>query len=273
MEDIIDISLLVPTRGRPKLLRRLFESVADTTSQLSRIEVVLYIDDDDPPTHEVTHPSLQLIKLIKPPGEKMGRMNQLCYEASRGRFVMLMNDDVVFRTKAWDTRVLDAFTRFPDGAALIYGNDQHQQESMATLPIVSRALCEVLGGICPRDYLNVYIDVHVFDVFKKLAKLGYRRTVYLEDVIFEHLHHEAGKSLMDTTYVKKSEGFDDFLFINLEDERWNQAKLLKQYIDTTQKKQQVDGAYGIGENSYDKKRGGLKSFLKKLISSSFDQDS
>jgi glycosyltransferase involved in cell wall biosynthesis len=269
MEDTIDISLLVPTRGRPRLLQRLFDSLADTTSRLARIEIVLYIDDDDLPTHEVTHASLQLIKLIKPAGEKMGRMNQLCYEASRGRFVMLMNDDVVFRTKAWDGRVLDAFSRFPDEAALVYGNDLHQQESMATLPIVSRAVCDIMGGICPKDYLNVYIDVHLFDVFKKLAKLGYSRTAYLEDVVFEHLHHEVGKSSLDSTYVKKNEQFDDLLFINLEDERWNQAKMLKRYIDTTPKKGQVASARNIGDSGYDSKRGGVKAFLKRMISSAF----
>ena len=269
MEDIIDISLLVPTRGRPKLLRRLFESVAESTSRLEKIEIVLYMDDDDLSTHEVTHPSLQLIKLIKPRGEKMGRMNRMCYEASRGRFVMLMNDDVVFRTKAWDARVLDAFARFPDEVALVYGNDLHQQEAMATLPIVSRAVCDAMGGICPRDYLNVYIDVHLFDVFKKLAKLGYPRTAYLEDVIFEHLHHEVGKSSLDATYVKKNEQFDDLLFINLEDERWNQAKMLKRYIET----RQPDGARGIGVSSRDNQPGGVKAFLKRMIASAFHQDS
>ena len=269
MEDIIDISLLLPTRGRPKLLRRLFESLVDTTSRLAKIEIILYIDADDIPTQEVAHPSLQLIKLIKPPGEKMGRMNQLCYEASRGRFVMLMNDDVVFRSKAWDARVLDAFARFPDEAALVYGNDLHQQEAMATLPIVSRAVCDAVGGICPRDYLNVYIDVHLFDVFKKLAKLGYPRTAYLEDVIFEHLHHEVGKSSLDATYVKKNEQFDDLLFINLEDERWNQAKMLKRYIDA----RQPDGARGVGASSRDNQPGGVKAFLKRMIASAFHQDS
>ena len=270
MENIIDISLLVPTRGRPKLLRRLFDSLADTTSRLEKIEIILYIDDDDLPTHEVTHASLQLIKLIKSPGEKMGRMNQMCYEASRGRYLMLMNDDVVFRTKAWDERTLNAFTRFPDDIALVYGNDLHQQESVATLPILSRAVCGVLGGICPRDYLNVYIDVHLLDVFKKLAKLGHHRIAYLADVIFEHMHHEVGKSSMDATYVKKNERFDDLLFINLEDERWNQAKMLKRYIDTTQRKGQADSTYVIGGSQNDKKRGGVKSFFRRMISSAFN---
>jgi len=78
---------------------------------------------------------------------------------------------------------------------------------------------------------------------------------------------------MDATYVKRNEQFDDLLFINLEDERWNQAKMLKRYIDTRQAEGQVDSAYGIGESQYDNKRGGVKGFLKRMISSAFNQDS
>jgi hypothetical protein len=58
MEEVIDISLLVPTRGRPQLLQRLFDSLAETTSRLERIEIVLYIDDDDLPTHGPNEPAV-----------------------------------------------------------------------------------------------------------------------------------------------------------------------------------------------------------------------
>jgi glycosyltransferase involved in cell wall biosynthesis len=262
VENSIDISLLLPTRGRPQLLQRLLESLVETTSRIERLEVVLFIDADDQSTGAVSHPLLELTKLIEPPGKKMGQMNQACYENSRGRFVMLMNDDVIFRTKSWDTRVLDAFARFPDEVALVYGNDLHQRKSMATLPIVSRAVCEALGGICPRDYLNVYIDVHLYDIFKKLARLGYQRVVYLEDVIFEHMHPEAGKSPMDATYVKKNERFDDFLFINLEDERRDQAKRLKHYIERTQRNRLPHG-----------ERGRVKSLFKRMLACAFNQNS
>lgn len=271
MDNRINISLLLPTRGRPALLQRLFDSIVATTENLPALEVILYIDEDDLPSQQIEHPSLSLVKLIKRPGETMGRMNQTCFEASRGRFVMLMNDDVIFRTKAWDVRTLDAFARFPDDIALVYGNDLHQRESVATLPILSRAVCDVLGGICPRDYLNVYIDVHLLDVFKKLAKLGHQRIAYLAEVIFEHMHHEVGKSSMDATYVKKNEQFDDLLYINIEDERRNQAKMLQRYIDATQRKGTQGGAHVIGESQNDKQRGGVKSFLRRMISSAFNQ--
>ena len=231
MESLIDISLLLPTRGRPQLLQRLFESLNSTTAALDRLEVVLYIDEDDAPTQGVTHPSLCLVTLIKPPKEKMGRMNQLCYEASRGRYVMLMNDDVIFRTQGWDRRILESFAKFPDDIALVYGNDLYQGKALPTIPVLSRQFCELMGGVCPRSYQNTYIDLHLFDLFKKLGKLGYSRLAYHDDLVFEHLHHETGKSSLDATYVKKNEREDDRLFIGLEDERWNQAKMLKRHIE------------------------------------------
>lgn len=231
----MSFSLLLPTRGRPASLKGLFESLVNTTSDLSGLEVVLYIDEDDVETRQVGHPSLSLVRLIKPPGAKMGSMNRDCYDASRGSYVMLMNDDVVFRTKGWDNGVLQAFSQFPDDVALVYGNDLHQGKRVPTFPIVSRTVCELIGGICPRDYLNVYIDVHLHDIFKKLARLGHDRLVYLDDVIFEHMHHEVGKSVMDSIYVKKNERADDFVFISLDDERRSQAQRLARYIEAKKK--------------------------------------
>lgn len=254
----VNISLLLPTRGRAALVKRLFDSLVDTTANLPKLELVLYIDDDDIQTQNVSHPALSINKLIRRRSEKMGRMNQLCYEASHGRYVMLMNDDVVFRTKDWDVRVLDAFAQFPDGVALVYGNDLHQRKSVPTFPIVSRTVCDLIGGICPRDYLNVYIDVHLRDIFRQLARLGHSRTVYLEDVIFEHMHHEMGKSVMDGTYVKKNERADDFLFISLDGERSFQAEALARYI----KLKGLPGSQPLGEGHV---YGGFIQVFKRIL--------
>jgi hypothetical protein len=235
-----NISLLLPTRGRPALVGRLLDSLVQTSTDLDQLEIVLYIDDDDAATQAVSHPSLALTKLIKPRGDRMGGMNRACYDASHGRYVMLMNDDVVFRTRGWDTRVLQTFAQFPDDVALVYGNDLHQGRGVATFPIVSRTVCDIIGGICPREYLNVYIDVHLHDIFKKLARLGHDRIVYLEEVVFEHMHHEVGKSVKDETYVKKSERSDDFIFISSDGERQTDAKRLARYIE--QKRKNAGGA-------------------------------
>jgi hypothetical protein len=132
----------------------------ETTVDLKSLEVILYIDEDDTISRMISHPELALVKLIRPPGETMGNITRACYEASRGRYVMLMNDDAVFRTKDWDAQIVQAFTQFPDEIALVYGNDLDRGEVVPTFPIVSRTACELMGEICPRGYRNLYIDCH-----------------------------------------------------------------------------------------------------------------
>ena len=227
----MNISLLLPTRGRPALVQRLFHSLVETTKQLDDLEVVLYIDADDRETQETFSPSLRISKVIGAPGQTMGKMNARCYEASSGRYVMLVNDDVIFRTRSWDLRVLESFDSFGDGIALVYGNDLDQGGAVPTFPIVSRVVCDVLGEICPSGYRNLHIESHLFDIFNQLGNLGHHRIRYLDDVLFEHMHYTLGKAAYDSTYRKKSQRADDLLFLALDDERTYKAKLLLRYIE------------------------------------------
>jgi hypothetical protein len=86
------------------------------------------------------------------------------------------------------------------------------------------------------------------------------------------MHHEAGKSSMDATYVKKNERGDDLLFINLEDERWNQARMLKRYIETTQREGTPGGARSVRRNRFGQEGGGVKSFFRRMFSSALNRD-
>jgi GT2 family glycosyltransferase len=103
---------------------------------------------------------------------------------------------------------------------------------MPTFPILSRKVCELIGGVCPDEYLNLYIDAHLLDIFNQLRRLGHDRMVYLKNVIVEHMHYSIGKSEHDETYVKKSPSTDDRLFVALAEERRNMARRLAQHIET-----------------------------------------
>jgi hypothetical protein len=225
------ISLLLPTRERPALVHRLFDSLIRTTADLGTLQVVLYVDEDDRASQEICRPELSLVKIVGHPQQTMGKMNQTCYDASQGRYVMLVNDDVVFRSRHWDTRVLEAANRYPDGIMLIYGNDLDQGEAVPTFPIVPRTACQILGGISPLGYRNLHIESHLLDIFKRLARIGHNRICYLDDVIFEHMHYVMGKAAADSVYIKKNQRADDLLFIALDEERAFKAQLLAQRIE------------------------------------------
>jgi GT2 family glycosyltransferase len=226
----IDFSLLLPTRGRPQQVARLLDSLARTARAPQRVEVVLYLDDDDIPSHDIDHPVLRVVKRVGLPAQAMGVMLGTCYAASSGRYVMLLNDDAVCRTSGWDEAVRSAFARFPDGIALVYGNDLDQGQHVPTFPILSRRVCEILGEVCPRDYLNLHVESHLLDIFRRLAKLGHDRIVYLDSVVFEHLHHSIGKSMADATSVKRDQGRDTQLYFELADVRQDMAHRLARHI-------------------------------------------
>jgi len=87
----VKISILLPTKGRPSLVYRLFDSLIQTTSDPKNIEIVLYMDEDDIASHEISNPRLKIIKLIKPSGNSMGKITRECYGA-RQRAIYYVNE-------------------------------------------------------------------------------------------------------------------------------------------------------------------------------------
>ena len=226
------ISLLLPTRGRPELVRRLFDSLALHTENLTDLEVILYLDDDDESGVNISESRFAVIKII---GERstMGAYNTACLRRASGEVIMLVNDDVIVRTSAWDIRVMDVSRRFSDGIFLAYPNDLHIGRRMCTFPICTKTACQVLITPYPDDYRSYFIDWHLFDVFKRVRAAGYSRICYLDDVVFEHCHYMAGKAELDATYSVKNYYEDDWTFLNLRPLRQRQAERLVAAIDGT----------------------------------------
>ncbi|MFO0875930.1 MAG: glycosyltransferase family 2 protein [Gemmataceae bacterium] len=182
------LSLIVPTRGRPGPLQRFLDSIASTTALPDQLEIVLVRDEDDPLGEVKFPPGLRIVHSVGPAGRRMGELNQAGYRASSGRFVMLLNDDVLARTLGWDRCIYQHLASMPDEVVLIHVNDTLLRRHLCTFPLLSRFVCEQAGGICPEIYERYRIDDHIEDVFNLLAALGERRILHLPEVIFEHLN-------------------------------------------------------------------------------------
>lgn len=226
-----NFSLLLPTRNRLALIKQLFDSLIETTLNPRLLEIVLYIDEDDIESHKILYPSLPLVKLIKP-RDTMGNMIRKCYEASRGRYIILINDDVIFRTENWDAKILKAYSRFSDEITLIYVNDLYYGRKMCTFPILSRTTCHLMNKICPGEYRSHCIDAHIFDIFRQLSHLGYNRTTYRPKIIFEHMNYKAGASVYDAGSIHKNDMDDQSLYFSFAEERKHIAMKMAQYIES-----------------------------------------
>ena len=179
-------SFIVPTCDRVDSLRRFCDSVLSHTRRLDELEIVLVIDSDDEETRRFECADLNIRRIAGPPNRSMSALNMAGYSASSGRYLALLNDDIIVRTPFWDDRLLDVFQSHADGMVLPHVNDTIFGETLCTFPFLTRTFCELAGGICPYGYVRYRIDDHIHDVFTLLARLGHHRRIFLPDVIFEH---------------------------------------------------------------------------------------
>ena len=227
------ISLLLPTRQRPDRLDNLFKSLLNTVSISNRVEIVLYIDDDDFVSRDIKFDGLLVKKIIGRRGT-MGYYNSTCLRASVGDIIILLNDDVVFRSFGWDKIVDEIHNSFDDKIYLGFPNDLSGSKRVCTFPIISRTTCELLEQPYPKIYNRYFIDSHLTDIFKRLEYLGLNRSIYRDDLVFEHMHPKFNKSVNDAVYkIGQTQRFDDDnSYIYLGSIRQLAAAKLKEFIIT-----------------------------------------
>lgn len=192
----------------------------------------MVVDEDDPASQAITFDGLSLVRVAAPPGLTMGALIMAGYHASRGKYIMLMNDDVRIRTPAWDDKTLAIFRSFPDEIVLVHVNDTIFKDNLCIFPFVSRKFYEFTNGVCREEYRRYRIDDHIYHVFNLLALLGHKRIVYLPDVVFEHLNAELNAHGV-AEYIPNPQihAQDTALFDALAPSRKEQAIRLAAWID------------------------------------------
>ena len=179
-------SLIIPTRGRVDGLRRLLDSLRENARDPSSLEVIAVLDEDDRESQSFNYAGLRLERVVVPPGQSMGNLNLAGFRAASGRYLMLLNDDVVVHTSHWDVHLRQILEQYPDGIVLVHVNDLIFRDSLCTFPLLTREFCELANGICRPEYRRYRIDDHIHHIFDLIYLLGYTRRVFLPDVVFEH---------------------------------------------------------------------------------------
>jgi len=199
------ISLLLPTRERLAKAQAFLQSVVDTADDLSQVEVIATLDDNDTPSHQLSspHPALTLHKVIGPQ-TTMGALNTRCLKKASGEILMLVNDDILIRTKGWDTHFMQAAKKFPDGICMMHTRDGYKDASFPLFPILTKRACDLIQDPYPSEYCGDCIDSHLFDIFLRLKDLGEDRIVYIPEALFEHMHFSVGKAPVDALYQARS---------------------------------------------------------------------
>lgn len=179
---MIKISMLIPTRGRPRHLKNSIDSVFGLAMRPEQIEVLVRLDSCDPELRACIDllrddPRTEQIRIAV--GRRVGynqmhlMNNELAEGADPGsEWLHIWNDDLEMRTHGWDVllRACPSFvTQFPrrDGAAT----------SDHTVPVMSREIYRVLGQMSG----NAFCDAWISDVS---AFAG--TSIVRDDIVFAH---------------------------------------------------------------------------------------
>lgn len=191
------ISLLLPTRGRPKKLERFWNSVKNTVSDPSRVEIVIVADNNDPETIQAAKNLTGLPKTLIIEDQKYA-VEKWNLAASRctGDFMSPQGDDIVFETKDWDLRIVKEFEQWPSGIGLVCCEDMTWHGKLATNLFISREWY-LTAGLFPDGLIHNFCDCWMDDI----AKIIERRQ-FIPDVVMRHIHPAFNKSeSWDDTYM------------------------------------------------------------------------
>jgi len=184
-----DLLVIVPSRGRPGNIARLWEAMGQTCRGGTRLLVSL--DADDPARD--AYPPGPIYKTQDGIRGVVGHLNAVAVAAAGVyRFVATIGDDNLPRTDGWDTALMEALGKTP----FAFGNDLYPREpgSLCCHIFMRSEVIKALGYMGPPPLKHMFVDPIWMEWGKSCG------ITYLHEVILEHLHFTVRKSAEDETY-------------------------------------------------------------------------
>lgn len=220
------ISVLIPTRGRPGPLACTVRLLRQLATNPGRIEILLYIDDDDPVDYEgEVWPKFAMRgarpvhgRVIRGPRFGYERLNE-CFNrlaaAATGRWCLFWNDDVYMATPYWDL-VLDGIR---DEIAIALTECNHGR-SPCIFPFFTRGYRETVGHVS----LNTHSDTWLEEVGTEAGVAVDVPILVLHAMLDDELAREGKARIGDTSSSYYS---DEAKALRAEDVRLIKAALAK----------------------------------------------
>jgi len=213
-----DISILLPSKGRPFRLNKFLNSLKDTIYDYSKVEIIVCLDIDEKEMYnKIDIENIHYTFFYGPKNRTMGQLNRDCLYYASGKTIFYSNDDVIFKTKNWDMKLKEKIKTLKDNIFLMYPNDLLKKSKLCTFPIMDRKLLLENIDFLPEEYSGSFMDTHIMDIFKEYRK-G-EAIYYLNNIICKHEHFRKDYNLYDKTYARRERFSDDRRFIKLSYDR------------------------------------------------------
>jgi hypothetical protein len=177
---------LLPSRGRPQLVTRLFKAGFKTPG-------LLIIDDDDYKNYRGIELPDGWEKKSIPRQFLSSKLNAGLRMRPQETWYGILNDDHLPMTEGWDLKLVEALKTRP----IVWPKDNYADR--ISTPVFDGDLVRALGWITPPELNHFYID----DAHELIAEvLGCYR---LEEVTVSHEHVNKGRMRADQTYKERPE--------------------------------------------------------------------
>ena len=235
------ISILTPTRQRVNRLSEFVMSVYQHTEEKNRVEMLMYVDRDDPTKEQyldfMLHcksefPDFLKVHIVFDEPKSVSKSWNDLYARSTGDIIIMGNDDLLYRTPSWDKTVEVESNIFKDDIYCMWMDDRINSENHCAFPIVSKKWCETLGYFTPGVFHFGYNDTWVFDIAQRV-----HRCRFLGKVVAEHMHFSQNKSHFDWTYERNR--LSDHNHYQMDKEIFDSKEMIQKRIEAAEKLKKV----------------------------------
>jgi hypothetical protein len=201
----MDFSVVLASRERTYLLSSLVDSIYNHTSDISNVEVLIGIDDDDASYRDLTVTLPKTYPFIKFKSRQRSRklnqdyLNWLACEHSSSKYVIICNDDVQFMTPGWDDIIREKMEAYlsdkPDRIAYGFVSDaliNRHGMGYTCFPVLTREAITALEFAMPAEYPSWGADIAIWRVYS-----GIGRICDLSQVMLKHISYHAGTREVD----------------------------------------------------------------------------
>lgn len=194
---MIDISILLPSRGRPEQFKRMIDSVINTANHPSKLEIICRIDTDDISRPRYNESKTKKVRIFSGPRDILSKYWNECAAKARGNIFMHAGDDLIFHTQGWDDIIRSTFAGYADHIVFVHGDDGYWGDKFGTHGFVHRKWVETIGYFVPPYFSSDYNDSWLNDVANII---GRRKFV---NILTEHMHPAFGKAVWDQTHMER----------------------------------------------------------------------
>ena len=240
------IAILVPSRERMNNRLTLLFSILTTVHDINNISIYYGVDKDDPTldTIKKVATAIPCLKIIEIENEGkflgLGKLWNILTDKSTEDIISMIGDDMVFKTKDWDLKIIEEFNNGPsDNIKAVHCNDDCHGAKLAVNLFCHRKYADIMGGFMREEFKINWVDQWLHQMFSAFNRLTYRG-----DIMIEHRHWVLGKGVHHKTAERMAiadvNKISDKLWYSLKDKRVEDVEKLAAYLNVAPDWTKVD---------------------------------